>query len=52
MRGQDLPDAPFPPHFFDEEEDPDVVRRREIDREDWYDEKRWREEDEKERKND
>ena len=42
-----LPDYPFPPGFFDEAEDEEIVARYEIDREDHWDEQRWRQEKEK-----
>jgi hypothetical protein len=43
-----LPDWPFPPGFFDEVEDEEVVNQREVDRENYWDEQRWRREEEKE----
>jgi len=43
-----LPDWPFPPRFFDEAEDEEVVNQREVDRETYWDEQRWRREEEKE----
>ena len=42
-----LPDYPFPPGFFDEAEDEEIVASYEIDREDHWDEQRWRQEKEK-----
>ena len=42
-----LPDWPFSPGFFDEAEDEEIVARYEIDREDHWDEQRWRQEKEK-----
>ena len=47
MRGQDLPDPPFPPHYFDEAVDEEELNRREIDREDAWDEKQRQKDQEK-----
>jgi len=42
-----LPDWPFPPGYFDEAEDDEVIAQREVDRENYWDEQRWRQEEEK-----
>jgi hypothetical protein len=41
-----LPDWPFPPRFFDEAEDEETVNQHEVDKENYWDEQRWRQEEE------
>jgi hypothetical protein len=36
MRGQDLPDPPFPPHYFDEAVDEEELNQRELDKEEYW----------------
>jgi hypothetical protein len=49
MIGGDLPDRPFPPGFFDDAEDEEIINQREIDEENLWEERQWQRERQKER---
>lgn len=49
MRDYNLPDRPFPRGFFEEDEDEDIVSRREMEEENRWDEIQWERQKERER---